>query len=100
MVFKFKLGRGQFYEPWQSGLRAVGQSSAMQRVALQAARDIAGTAESVGYSKYAAAPYTVTAGRSNESRAGAIAYESERDFRDARDETLKRTAAAMGRRPS
>ena len=96
--FRFRLGRGQFYEPWQSGLRAVGQSAAMQRVALQVARDISGTAESVGYSKYAAAPYTVTAGRSNESRAGAIAYESERDFRDARDETLKRTAAAMGRR--
>ena len=98
MAFKFKLGRGQFYEPWQSGIRSVAQSGAMQRVTLQAARSIAGTAQSSGYSTYAGAPYTVTSGRSNESRAGAIVYESERDFRDARDETLKRTAAAMGRR--
>ena len=98
MAFRWKLGRGQFYEPWQSGIRSVAQSGAMQRVTLQAARSIAGTAQSSGYSKYAASPYTVTAGRSNESRAGAIAYESERDFRDARDEVLKRTATAMGRR--
>lgn len=100
MAFKFKLGRGQFYEPWQSGIRSVAQSGAMQRVTLQAARSIAGTAQSSGYSTYAAAPYTVTAGRSNESRAGAIAYEAERNFQDVRDERLKRTAAAMGRRPS
>ena len=98
--FKMPLGNGQFYEPWQSGLRALAQSKEMGEVTLKAARDIAGTAGSAGFSQYDAAPYTVVSGRRNESRAGAVAFESERDWRDARDEVLKRTAAAMGRRPS
>lgn len=98
--FRTPLGRGQFYEPWQSGLRALAQSKEMGAVTLRAARDIAGAAGSVGHSTYGAAPYTVTSGRRNESRAGAVAFESERDWRDARDEVLKRTAAAMGRRPA
>ncbi len=96
--FRFRLGRGQFYEPWQSGIRSLARSAEMGRVTLKAARDVAGAAGSVGRSTYSAAPYTVVSGRRNESRAGAIAYESEKDFRDSRDEILKRTATAMGRR--
>lgn len=98
MSFKFSLGGGQFYEPWNSGLRSLAQSKEMGAVTLKAARDIAGVAGSAGHSTYGAAPYTVTSGRRNESRAGAVAFESERDFQDVRDEVLKRTAAAMGRR--
>lgn len=98
MSFKFSLGGGQFYEPWNSGLRSLAQSKEMGEVTLKAARDIAGVAGSAGHSTYDATPYTVVSGRRNESRAGAVAFESERDWRDARDEVLKRTAAAMGRR--
>src|SRR5690625_2474335 len=86
------------YSPESAGLRALGGSSAMSQKMVQAARDLAGTAESVGRSKYGSAPYTVRSGRNNEARSGAIAYESERDWRDARDEILKRTARAMGSR--
>lgn len=86
------------YTAEEAGLRALGRSAAMGEAITGFAREIAGAAESVGYSKYGAAPYTVRSGRKNESRAGAIAYESERDWRDARDEILKRTAAAMGTR--
>lgn len=98
MAFRWRLKGGGWYEPWNSGLRQLGQSSAMTQKALQAARDLAGTAESVGRSKYGAAPYTVRSGRNNEARSGAVAYESDRDFRDTRDEILKRTAIAMGGR--
>jgi len=98
MAFRWRLFGGGWYEPWQSGFRSLGNSGAMSQKMVEAARDLAGAAESVGYSKYGAAPYTVRSGRNNEARVGAIAYESERDWRDARDEILKRTARAMGRR--
>lgn len=98
MAFRWRLKGGGWYEPSNKGLQELGRSSAMSQKMVQAARDLAGTAESVGRSKYGAAPYTVRSGRQNEARAGAIAYESERDFRDARDEVLKRTATAMGGR--
>lgn len=100
MALRWRLGGGNYYEPFNSGLRSLAQSREMGQITLSAARNLAGAAGSVGRSTYSADPYTVTAGWRNESRAGAIAYESDRDFRDARDEILKRTANAMGRRSS
>lgn len=98
MAFRWRLSGGGWYEPSDKGLQSLGRSSAMSQKMVEAARDIAGAAESVGDSTYGTAPYTVRSGRQNEARAGAIAYEAERDWRDARDQILKRTATAMGRR--
>lgn len=97
MSFRWRLFGGGWYEPWNSGLRSLAQSSAVERAMVDEARKIASAADR-GRSKYAAAPYTVSSGRRNELRRGAIVYESERDWRDVRDERLKNTARAMGRR--
>ena len=91
------VSRNGYYQPWDSGLRALAQSSKMENEMMSWARVIASAADR-GESKYAAAPITVAVGRRNELRRGAIAYESERAWRDVRDERLKNTARAMGRR--
>jgi len=97
MAFRWRLFGGGWYEPWNSGIRSLAQSSSMEGKMMSAARSLASAADR-GESKYGAAPYTVAAGRRNELRRGAIAYESERAWRDVRDERLKNTARAMGRR--
>ena len=96
MAFRWRMRYG-YYEPCNSGLRALAQSSKMENEMMTAARSLASAADR-GESKYGAAPYTVSVGRRNELRRGAIAYESERAWRDVRDERLKNTARAMGRR--
>ena len=97
MAFRWRLKGGGYYEPWDSGLRALAQSSKMENEMMSWARILASAADR-GESKYAVAPITVVVGRRNELRRGAIAYESERAWRDVRDERLKNTARAMGRR--
>lgn len=81
-----------------SGFAKIAQSSSMQSAMMDAAREVAGAAASVGKSEYGAKPATVTAGWQNERRAGAVAYESRWHWDDWRNAILKRTAAAMGRR--
>ena len=96
MAFRWRFQHG-WYEPWNSGLREFAMSNAMENEMMSWARMLASSADR-GESKYAAAPITVSVGRRNELRRGAIAYESERAWRDVRDERLKNTARAMGRR--
>ena len=96
MAFRWRMRYG-YYEPWDSGLRALAQSSKMENEMMAVARSLASAADR-GESKYDAAPYTVVSGWRNELRRGAIAYESERAWRDVRDQRLKNTAMAMGRR--
>lgn len=86
------------YRPDSSGLAKVGKSNAMSNAMVEYARDIAGTAASIGKSEYDVKPTTVTVGYNNEERSGAVAYESKTHWADWRDTILKRTAAAMGRR--
>lgn len=62
--------------------------SAMRQVAVQ----VAGQANSAGRSRYESRELTVTGGWRNSSRAGAEVYETERDYRDARDRTLVNVA--------
>ena len=96
MSFRWRFQHG-WYEPWNSGLRKFAMSNAMENEMMSWARILASTADR-GYSTYAAAPITVAMGRRKELRRGAIAYESERNVRDVRDERLKNTAIALGRR--
>ena len=97
MSFRWRLMGGGWYEPWNSGIRSLAQSSGMEAKMMSAARSLASAADR-GESKYGAAPYTVASGRRNELRRGAIAYEYDRQWRDVRDERLRNTARAMGRR--
>lgn len=86
------------YVPDSRGLAQIGRSQRMSNLMLQAAREVAGVANSVGKSEYSAKPVTVTTGYRNERRAGAVAYESKYHPADWRDQILKRTAEAMSRR--
>lgn len=80
------------------GFKQVGRSRKMSAAMVEYARDVAAVAQSAGSSEYDAKPVTVTAGYSNEQRAGAVAYESKYHPDDWNNAILKRTAAAMGRR--
>src|SRR5690625_6222157 len=77
MAFRWRLFGGGWYEPWNSGIRSLAQSSSMEGKMMSAARSLASAADR-GESKYGAAPYTVAAGRRNELRRGAIDRKSTR----------------------
>ena len=73
-------------------------SPGLSRVMEQEADRIAGNANAVGDATYAGRPAPVRTYSTNEKRAGASVYVVEPHWRDSRDEVLKRTAEAMGRR--
>lgn len=70
-------------------------SSMIGKASFEVANRLAGNAAAVGESTYEAARTTVTVGRRNESRAGAVVREVNPNFRDARDQVLLRTADSM-----
>lgn len=91
----YKIHGSKAYKADDSGLRELGTSSKVAAETLSAAKRLAGNAESVGRGTYEAAPATVTAGRSNELRAGAVVREKSAHPKDARDAILLRVAEAM-----
>lgn len=86
------------YRAAPDGVAEMLQSSGMSKVAEQEAARLAGNANAVGDATYASRPQPVRGGYDNEQRAGASVYVVEPHWRDSRDEVLKRTAEAMGRR--
>jgi hypothetical protein len=83
------------YKRHEAGIREIAQSSATGAAALAAAQRMAGNANAVGDSTYAAANTTVTAGWANERRAGAVVREVTHHWRDSRDRVLLRVRDAM-----
>lgn len=83
------------YRSVSDGYRELARSEWMQGVTLEVARKMAGNANAVGDSVYEAASQTVRSGWANESRAGAVVRETQRDWRDARDAVLLRVRDAM-----
>lgn len=83
------------YEPIGSGLAKIANSPEMANATLGIAQRMAGNANAVGDSTYEAASTTVTAGWSNDKRAGAVARESVSHWKDWRDRVLLRVADAM-----
>ena len=83
------------YTPLPSGFRELGQSDWAKDTTLAVAKKIAGNANAVGDSKYEAESRTMRAGWANEPRAGAVAAETQRDWRDSRDAVLVRVLAQM-----
>ncbi|WGH80605.1 hypothetical protein QDX25_07255 [Auritidibacter ignavus] len=86
------------YVPVPAGLKEVGAWASVQASCVGAARQIASTAGSQGYSTYQAAPMNHPVGKQGDIRAGAVVMESDRDWRDVRDKRLLQVAEAMGRR--
>jgi hypothetical protein len=83
------------YKPLASGLRELAQSAEVGAAALSAAQRMSGNANAVGDATYEAAPATVTAGWTNEKRAGATVRVVAPHWKDARDRVLLRVADAM-----
>lgn len=89
------------YKSVDAGVKALGASPQMGKVALQAAREIEAAANrSNPKGKYEASPKTVLAGWANDRRAGATVRETGPAWRGARERTLTRVAGLMGRRGS
>lgn len=86
------------YRAAPDGVREMLQSSGMSKVAEAEADRIAAIANDAGDATYTSRPQPVRGGYDNEQRAGASVYVVEPHWRDSRDEVLKRTAEAMGRR--
>lgn len=91
----FRVPGSTSYKGDDSGLKELGTSAQMGAVTLAAARRLEGNAEAVGRGTYESANTTVTAGRMNQRRAGAVVRESVPDGRDARDAILLRVAESM-----
>ena len=93
-----KISGVKSYRYDTEGTHEMLNSPGLSKVMEQEAERIAGNANAVGDATYAARPQPVRTHKTNEQRAGASAYVVEPHWRDSRDEILKRTAEAMGRR--
>jgi hypothetical protein len=80
------------------GLRELANSSEVARETLAAAQTIATAAAAAGKSEYGVHPEIVTAGWTNERRAGAVVWEKRPDWRDTRDAVLVTVLDKMRRR--
>lgn len=81
--------------PSNKGLTEIGRSPAMKAQTLKAAQKISRAASARGRSTYEAKSQSVRAGWRNEARAGAVAREVKKDWRDSRDKVLIRVTEAM-----
>jgi hypothetical protein len=81
--------------PSNKGLSEIGRSPGMGALSLKVAQKIAGAASARGRSSYVAKNQSVRAGWQNEARAGAVAREVKKDWRDSRDKVLIRVTEQM-----
>lgn len=81
--------------PVSRGLNEVANSPQMAALTLKVAQKIARAGAARGRSTYEAKPQRVRAGWRNEARAGAVAREVKKDWRDSRDKVLIRVTEAM-----
>lgn len=89
------------YKSIEAGLKAVGQSPALGKVALSAARELQALSnQNDPAGNYEASQKTVTVGWKNERRAGAVVRETTPSWRGRQNRTLARVAGLMKARGS